>query len=93
MLIRCERVCALSLSLTPWRGRTAPINLFNSYWWSRLCHVSGPYEMQRNNCAVVSLAGERKLLKVLKRKLEKTVSASGRSLVGASKVKEMAQSG
>lgn len=49
--------------------------------------------MQRNNCAVVSVVGERNLLKLIRSKLEKSVSASGRSLVGAGGVEEMAQSG
>lgn len=85
-------VCFKSL-INPRRGRTAAINLFNSYWWSRLCHVSGTYKMQRNNCAVVSLVGERNLLKLIKSKLEKSVSASVRSLVGADRVEKRAQSG
>lgn len=55
--------------------------------------MSGTYKMQRNNCAVVSLVGERTLLKLIKSKLEKSVSASVRSLVGADRVEEMAQSG
>lgn len=56
--------------------------------------MSATFYTQRYNCAVVSLVGETNVQKFINKcKLEKSISASVRSLVGTCRVREPAQSG